>query len=149
EPEVKSPPRRELPPPQAPSPAPSTPLQNTRASRSSGGNLANVSACSGKRKRPAAPSHAAAAAAAAGAEDITPRDPPPNIGVMSGASAPPAASDNGGDVSPPQATTTERETLSPLMLAADSGRPDVVRALLRGRQRGFPDAGDAHGYTAL
>lgn len=41
------------------------------------------------------------------------------------------------------------ETLSPLMLAADSGRVDVVRALLRGRHGGFPNAGDTRGYTAL
>lgn len=41
------------------------------------------------------------------------------------------------------------ETYSPLMLAADSGRPDVVKELLRGKQKGFPDEGDARGYTAL
>eukprot|EP00752_Nemacystus_decipiens_P005785 g5234.t1 len=41
------------------------------------------------------------------------------------------------------------ETLSPLMLAADSGRPSVVRAILRGPHRGFPNAADSHGYTAL
>ena len=39
--------------------------------------------------------------------------------------------------------------LSPMMLAADSGRPEVVKALLRGRKKGFPNAGDARGYTAL
>lgn len=41
------------------------------------------------------------------------------------------------------------EVFSPLMLAADSGRPDVVRALLRGKCKGFPDAADPRGYTAL
>ncbi|CAM9606355.1 unnamed protein product, partial [Hapterophycus canaliculatus] len=63
-------------------------------------------------------------------------------------SATPAAWDNDSDKSPAQATAV-METLSPLMLAADSGRPDVVKALLGGPQRGFPDAGDALGYTAL
>ncbi|CAM9723802.1 unnamed protein product, partial [Laminaria digitata] len=39
--------------------------------------------------------------------------------------------------------------LSPMMLAADGGRPEVVRALLRGRNKGYPNAGDSRGYTAL
>lgn len=38
---------------------------------------------------------------------------------------------------------------SPLMMAADGGRPDVVKALLRGKSRGFPDETDAKGFTAL
>lgn len=133
-----------LPPPPAP---PTTPLQDTRASKSSGGNLPAPSACLGKRKRPAADAHAPAVAAAL--EHTAPRDPPPStVGVVSGASAAPAAADSHGGDAPPQVTEA-RETLSPLMLAADSGRPDVVRALLGGRQRGFPDAGDTQGYTAL
>lgn len=41
------------------------------------------------------------------------------------------------------------DVFSPLMLAADSGRPDVVRALLKGKRKGFPDAAGARGYTAL
>lgn len=38
---------------------------------------------------------------------------------------------------------------SPLMLAADSGRLDIVKTLLRGRSRGFPNDTDGRGFTAL
>lgn len=43
----------------------------------------------------------------------------------------------------------DKEAFSPLMLAADSGRLEVVRALLKGAKKGFPDQADARGYTAL
>lgn len=68
--------------------------------------------------------------------------PPPAVGEVGAAAA---SSTSGGKT----ASAATVRALSPMMLAADSGRPEVVRALLRGRNKGFPNAGDARGYTAL
>lgn len=71
---------------------------------------------------------------------------PSPVGRKGAAASSPAA---GAAAGSPASVAAARETLSPLMLAADSGRVDVVRALLRGRHGGFPNAGDTRGYTAL
>lgn len=42
-----------------------------------------------------------------------------------------------------------REAFSPLMLASDGGWPEIVKALTKGEHRGFPDARDERGFTAL
>ncbi|CAM9874499.1 unnamed protein product, partial [Ectocarpus sp. 8 AP-2014] len=90
----------------------------------------------------------------------SPQPPPPSLQSRetSGAPVPSPVGRKGATASSPSAEAAAgspasvaavRETLSPLMLAADSGRVDVVRALLRGRHGGFPNAGDTRGYTAL
>lgn len=74
--------------------------------------------------------------------------PTPSVtaGGKAAAATPIAAPTPSADTTPVGATG---RALSPLMLAADSGNPDVVKALLRGRNKGYPNTGDERGYRAL